>query len=160
VKLNFSRKLVYVAVSFLALLCLATQSAEGQIESVLHSFTGSPSDGGNPYAGLIMDSSGNFYGTTNGGGAHSFGTVFELVNSSGSYSEKVLYSFAGPSGDGQNPFAGLVMDSSGNLYGTTTSGGVNYGGTVFELAISSGPTAKRCCTASEAMAMGRNPTGA
>jgi uncharacterized repeat protein (TIGR03803 family) len=159
VKLNFSRKLVYVAVSFLALLCLATQSAEGQIESVLHSFTGSPSDGGNPYAGLIMDSSGNFYGTTNGGGAHSFGTVFELVNSSGSYSEKVLYSFAGPSGDGQNPFAGLVMDSSGNLYGTTTSGGVNYGGTVFELANSSGTYSEKVLYSFGSYGDGSQPYG-
>jgi uncharacterized repeat protein (TIGR03803 family) len=139
VKLNFSCKLVYVAVSVFALLCLATRSAEGQIESVLHSFTGGTSDGADPYAGLIMDSAGNFYGTTNQGGAHGFGTVFELVNSSGSYSEKVLYSFAGySSGDGAYPYASLVMDSSGNLYGTTTNGGPNNAGTVFELVNSSG----------------------
>jgi uncharacterized repeat protein (TIGR03803 family) len=138
VKLNISRKLVYVAVFAFALLFLATRPAEGQIASVLHSFTNSPSDGAYPYAGLIMDSSGNFYGTTNQGGAHGYGTVFELVNSSGSYSEKVLYSFTGSSGDGANPYDGLVMDSSGNLYGTTISGGVYYQGTVFELVNSSG----------------------
>lgn len=139
-KLNFSRNLVYVAVSVCALLCLAARSTEGQIASVLHSFTGGPGDGSNPYAGLIMDSSGNFYGTTNGGGAHGYGTVFELVNSSGSYSEKVLYSFAGSQsgGDGANPFASLVMDSSGNLYGTTVFGGLYQEGTVFELVNSSG----------------------
>jgi uncharacterized repeat protein (TIGR03803 family) len=140
VKPNFSRKLVYVAVSVCALLCLATRSAEGQIAGVLHSFTGGPGDGATPYAGLITDSSGNFFGTTAGGGAHGYGTVFELVNSSGSYSEKVLYSFTGSQsgGDGANPYAGLVMDSSGNLYGTTASGGLSGGGTVFELVNSSG----------------------
>jgi len=140
VKLNFSRKFVYVAVFALALLCLATRSAEAQIESVLHIFGGAPSDGGTPAAGLIMDSSGNFYGTTTAGGVNNSGTVFELVNSSGSYSEKVLYSFAGsqPSGDGGNPYSSLIMDSSGNLYGTTVNGGLNGVGTVFELVNSSG----------------------
>ena len=139
-KLNFSRKFVYVAVFALALLCLATRSAEAQIESVLHIFGGAPSDGGTPAAGLIMDSSGNFYGTTTAGGVNNSGTVFELVNSSGSYSEKVLYSFAGsqPSGDGGNPYSSLIMDSSGNLYGTTVNGGLNGVGTVFELVNSSG----------------------
>ena len=138
-KLSISRKVVYVAISVFALLCLATRSAEGQIENVLHSFTGS-GDGQYPYAGLITDSSGNFYGTTNQGGAHGLGTVFELVNSSGSYSEKVLYSFAGyqSGGDGAYPQAGLVMDSSGNLYGTTAGGGGGNEGTVFELVNSSG----------------------
>ena len=138
-KLNISRKLVYVAVSVCAVLCLATRSAEGQIESLLHTFASS-GDGQYPYAGLITDSSGNLYGTTNQGGAHGVGTVFELVNSSGSYSEKVLYSFAGyqSGGDGAYPQAGLVMDSSGNLYGTTAGGGVGNEGTVFELVNSSG----------------------
>lgn len=137
-KLNFSPKLLFVAISLFVLLSLATRSAEGQIVNVLHSFTGGTSDGGNPYAGVIMDSSGNFYGTTIQGGAHGFGTVFELVNSSGSYSEKVLYSFAGSNGDGASPYAGLIMDSSGNLYGTTLQGGSSQQGTVFELVNSSG----------------------
>jgi uncharacterized repeat protein (TIGR03803 family) len=138
VKLNFSRKFVYVAVVASALLCLATRSAEAQIENVLHSFTNGTGDGAYPGAGLITDSSGNFYGTTSGGGAHNYGTVFEVVNSSGSYSEKVLYSFAGYPGDGAGPQAALVMDSSGNLYGTTTTGGADNLGTVFELVNSSG----------------------
>lgn len=54
-KLNFSRKLVYVAVVAFALLCLATRSAEGQIESVLHGFTGTPGDGGSPDVGLFLN---------------------------------------------------------------------------------------------------------
>jgi len=107
-------------------------------EKVLYSFTNSGGDGAGPVDGLIMDGSGNLYGTTLLGGANRFGTVFELVNSSGTYSEKVLYSFAGSGGDGEYPFAGLIMDASGNLYGTTDGGGANGDGTVFELVNSSG----------------------
>ncbi len=108
-------------------------------EKVLYSFTDSNGDGVNPEAALSMDSSGNLYGTTWGGGANSAGTVFELVNSSGTYTEQVLHSFNYYSNsDGAYPNAGLIMDSSGNLYGTTVQGGANYAGTVFELVNSSG----------------------
>ena len=107
-------------------------------ETVLYSFTGSD-DGVAPVAGLIMDASGNLYGTTSEGGVspNHYGTVFELVNSSGSYTEKVLYSFTGGN-DGVAPNAGLIMDASGNLYGTTSYGGGSTAcavgcGTVFEL---------------------------
>lgn len=105
-------------------------------EKVLYSFAGSP-DGNEPLSSLITDSSGNLYGTTYQGGAHNFGTVFELVNSSGTYSEKVLYSFVGLSGDGGNPYAPVLMDAAGNLYGTTIGGGLGQG-TVFELVNSAG----------------------
>ena len=111
-------------------------SSGNYTEKVLYSFSGG-SDGGNPPAGLIFDSSGNLYGMTQHGGAAGNGTVFELVNSSGNYTEKVLYSFAGGS-DGSLPFAGLIFDSSGNLYGTTVFGGASGTGTVFELVNSSG----------------------
>ena len=66
-------------------------------------------------AGLIMDSSGNLYGTTAAGGASGDGTVFELAHGSGTIT--TLASFNGT--NGANPDAGLIMDSSGNLYGTT-----------------------------------------
>lgn len=115
-------------------------SAGSYSEHLLYSFKG-PGDGGWPYAGVIMDSSGNLYGTTYYGGAgglYGSGVVFELVNSSGVFSERVLYSFANSNGDGTNPAGGLVRDSLGNLYGTTYSGGGNYSGTVFELVNSSG----------------------
>lgn len=107
-------------------------------EKVLYSFAGAPSDGESPI-GLLMDSAGNLYGATSGGGTTNNGTVFELVNGSGTYTEKLLYSFAGPPNDGKFP-TGLVMDSSGNLYGTTITGvtSVNCCGTVFELVNSSG----------------------
>lgn len=95
-----------------------------------------------PYAGLIADSSGNLYGTTENGGANNLGTVFELSpTSDGSWNQTVLYSFAGGS-DGAQPHAGLLFDSAGNLYGTTNLGGsanCSKGcGTVFKLAPGSG----------------------
>ncbi len=115
----------------------AATAARAQGETVLYSFAGQP-DGANPFAGLVMDASGNLYGTTAGGGTSSAGTVFELVNSSGSYTEKVLYSFTDAGGDGAEPEAGVTMDASGNLYGTTLVGGTAGFGTVFELVNSSG----------------------
>jgi hypothetical protein len=101
---------------------------------ILHSFIGG-TDGSTPYAQLIMDSNGNLFGTTiAGGGNNNAGTVFELVKSGdGSYSQAtILYSFTGGA-DGNHPFAGLVMDSGGNLFGTTLSAGSGGEGTVFEL---------------------------
>ena len=110
-------------------------------EKVLYRFGSIAGDGSYPYAGVIMDTSGNLYGTTSSGGANGCGTVFELVNSSGTYSEKVLHNFAARTSgtDGCDPQAGLIMDASGNLYGTTIDGsGPNGYGTVFELVNSSG----------------------
>ena len=104
-------------------------------ESVVHAFAGGPADGANPQAGLVMDASGNLYGTTYTGGSGGVGMVFKLApNGVGGYVETVLYSFTGSPADGANPTAGLVMDSSGNLYGTTYGGGANGAGTVFKLA--------------------------
>lgn len=97
-------------------------------ETVLHTFTGG-ADGAHPYAGLIFDTAGNLYGTTNGGGAFNYGTVFK-VDSTGN--ETVLYSFTGPP-DGASPYAGVVQDSAGNLYGTTGEGGAFNHGTVYKL---------------------------
>src|SRR5580704_14649747 len=119
------------------------KSSNGYSETILYSFgTNSPStDGAFPQAGLIMDASGNLCGTTTYGGsslpqcanefANGCGTVFELVKTSKGYSENVLYTFTGM--DGTNPTAPLVLDSVGNLYGTTPSGGASSNGIVFEL---------------------------
>jgi len=98
-------------------------------EKVLHSFTGGK-DGGYPVAGVIMDAAGNLYGTTLQGGAFGAGTVFK-VDPSGH--ETVLYTFTGLY-DGAFPYAGLILDAAGNLYGTTSSGGFPpYTGLVFKL---------------------------
>jgi uncharacterized repeat protein (TIGR03803 family) len=104
-------------------------------EKVLHSFPASPTDGEDPYAGVIIDAAGNLYGTTQQGGAYGYGTVFELIpTSGGAWAEKLLHSFKDDGTDGENPFAGLVLDAAGNLYGTTAGGGTyNNSGTVFEL---------------------------
>jgi uncharacterized repeat protein (TIGR03803 family) len=97
-------------------------------ETVLHSFGNSP-DGANPYAALIRDGSGNLYGTTMYGGTYGLGTVFKVTPSG---QETVLYSFKGGS-DGGVPYAGLVRDKRGNLYGTAVLGGTYSLGTVFKL---------------------------
>lgn len=92
-------------------------------ETVLHSFQGPPSDGSNPIAGLVRDPAGNVYGTTYRGGTYGFGTVFELDTTG---KETVLYSFTGGS-DGSAPYAGLIRDSSNNLFGTAVGGGQGFG---------------------------------
>jgi uncharacterized repeat protein (TIGR03803 family) len=122
----------------------ATQPAQAQTFTLLHTFTGAP-DGANPIAGLVRDAAGNFYGTTQQGGItgglcansglNGCGTVFKLDPSG---NETVLYRFTGAA-DGEFPAAGLVRDAAGNLYGTTQYGGVTSSacgigcGTVFKL---------------------------
>ena len=98
-------------------------------ETVLYSFTGG-ADGGDPYTSLIRDAKGNLYGTALLGGAYGHGAVFEITKKG---VEKTLYSFAGGTTDGQGPAATLLLDSTGNLYGTTIYGGSTGNGTVFEL---------------------------
>jgi len=96
-------------------------------ETVLHSFTGKP-DGSTPYGGLILDSSGNLYGTTVAGGSSNTGTVFKTTSTG---TTTVLHSFTG-NPDGSLPYGSLVIDSPGNLYGTTKQGGSSNLGTVFK----------------------------
>jgi uncharacterized repeat protein (TIGR03803 family) len=90
-------------------------------------------DGEHPWAGLIADSSGALYGTTQLGGTSNIGTVFKLTPAGTSYVESVLYSFTNK-GDGGRPYGALVRDATGALYGTTGSGGSPLsGGTAFKL---------------------------
>lgn len=105
-------------------------------ETVLFSFD--DTDGKFVADALIFDSKGNLYGTTNEGGASGDGTVFELSPPSGggAWTETVLASFDGT--DGANPYAGLVVDAAGNLYGTTAKGGTQGDGIVFRLSPPSG----------------------
>ena len=101
---------------------------------VLYSF-GSGTDGTIPFAGVTLDAKGNLYGTTSAGGSTGNGTVFELKRSASGWTEIILHNFE-LQDDGGTPYAGLVSDPSGNLYGAATQGGVNGtdgGGTVFEL---------------------------
>ena len=101
--------------------------------TTLASFGAFP-NGYSPVGGVIMDSSGNLYGTTEYGGANRDGTVFELAQGSGAIT--TLATFNGT--NGMTPYASLIMDSSGNLYGTTAYGGASGDGTVFEVAKGSG----------------------
>ena len=117
--------------------------AVGQAQlTTIYSFAGTP-DGESPVGALVFDKAGNLYGTTEWGGANGWGSVFELSpNGDGTWSESTLFSFCQSSGcpDGAQPVAAPVLDTTGNLYGTTSAGGGSkcpgYGmgcGTVFEL---------------------------
>ncbi len=98
--------------------------------SVLHVFQGYPTDGGASYSGLIADSSGNLYGTTNVGGKNLiYGSVYKIAPDG---TETILYSFP-PNGNGEDPLGGLLL-LNGNLYGTTTGGGKTTVGTIFKIA--------------------------
>ncbi len=102
-------------------------------------------DGNTPTGGLLMDASGDLYGTTVGGGLSAFvsGTVFELVPNAKKtkWKEKVLYEFCAQANcaDGEEPTSTLIADKSGDLYGTTSAGGKTGHGLAFELM----PNAKR-----------------
>ena len=113
------------------------------IETVLHTFTGTTgADGDGPLAGLTRDAQGNLFGTTETGGGvpgpcvNGCGIAFELSPPSGgagAWTETVLYRFGATAADAMFPYAGLVQDARGNLYGTTPDGGANGLGTVYEL---------------------------
>ena len=108
------------------------------VYSLIHEFCpplNCNNDGINPQASLIIDGSGNLYGTTVNGGTGGGGTVFKLTPGLLGYTETILYNFCSQSGctDGLDPQAGLVFDNAGNLYGTTYGGGAAGAGTVFKL---------------------------
>ena len=107
----------------------------GGTETILHNFLGSPVDGAWPYAGLVRDDLGNFYGTTYYGGAFDAvdggeGTVFEVPASG---AESVLHSFGQSASDGTLPMSTLLRDGAGNLYGTTSNAVSERGGIVFKV---------------------------
>src|SRR6266446_1051732 len=124
---------------------LSPTSGGGWSVTDLYDFGGSDGAGGAGASGIVggltMDASGNLYGTTFAGGASTScssgcGVVFKLTNSSGVWTETVLHSFHGT--DGSKPDAQLFMDAAGNLYGTTTAGGTDGFGVVFETSLVSG----------------------
>jgi uncharacterized repeat protein (TIGR03803 family) len=100
---------------------------------ILYNFTGG-ADGDRPQGLLMLDQSGDIYGTTGAGGSAGMGTVYKLTPNQGSqgWTQTVLYSFQGTA-DGSNPIAGVVIDSMGNIYGTTAQGGSAGMGTVYML---------------------------
>jgi len=150
--LNQSKSARWALTVALTLLALITNVYGEWKEKVLYSFQGG-SDGYTPVGGIVFDSTGNLYGATQGGGSSSCrstisqcGTVFQLsppAKMGDPWTETVIYVFKGnTNSDGAMPFGGLVIDSAGNLYGTTGFGGTGSCsvlgtlmgcGTVFEL---------------------------
>ena len=110
-----------------------TIRTDGTGFAVLHHFAGAP-DGANPNAGLTLDGAGNLYGTTAQGGASNDGTVFTVKTDGNGF--VVLHTFTGGASDGANPQASLILDTVGNLCGTTYGGGAWGIGTVFSLPLS------------------------
>jgi uncharacterized repeat protein (TIGR03803 family) len=97
-------------------------------ETILHNFSGA-SDGQSPLAGVILDADGNIYGSTNTGGASGFGTAFE-IHKNGKFT--LLHDFTGGT-DGKYLYGGLILDSTGRIYGTTINGGTGGYGTVWRI---------------------------
>jgi uncharacterized repeat protein (TIGR03803 family) len=120
---------------------LSPNGSGGWTKKTLHNFTKNGKDGFFPTTGLIFDKAGNLYGTTQQGGTHHYGTVYELTpHANGNWTEKILHEFNYNGTDGAYPEAGVVFDTKGNLYGTTYGGGIISCfpfflgcGTVFEL---------------------------
>ena len=106
--------------------------------SVLYSFTGQdgcPDNGyvgAGPWAALTMDAAGNLYGTTRCDGANRMGNIFKLTPSSGGWTYTALHDFSGGD-DGAFPLSNVIMDASGNLYGTASAGGSQGHGVVWEI---------------------------
>jgi uncharacterized repeat protein (TIGR03803 family) len=117
-----------------------TPSGDGWTESILHNFangSGPPWDGGVPYSGVLIGESGNLYGTTPFGGHGGSGVIYRLTQSGSGWLETILYTLRGGV-DGGLPWAGLISDAAGNLYGTTCCDGLGRGGTVYMLSPSGG----------------------
>ncbi len=112
-----------------------TLGGSGWTESVLYS-PQTQGEGVEPEGGVIFDGSGNLYGVFEYGGQYGYGLVYQLSPSGSSWTKHSVYSFTGGT-DGGSP-TDIIMDSSGNLYGTTAQGGGGGGGTVFELTPTSG----------------------
>jgi len=114
------------------------------MHSVLYSFSGG-TDGGEPYKGVTLDAQGNLFGTAVTGGSGSCeggcGVVYEVSNSGGTSTQTVIHAFTGGD-DGAGPGAGLTIDSNGDIYGTTPTGGAYGQGTIFRLHQGSGGTWK------------------
>jgi uncharacterized repeat protein (TIGR03803 family) len=107
-----------------------TPSGGGWSVSLLHSFVNNGVGGYDPTLGVIFDSAGNLYGTTEQGGTGGYGTIFELAPYAGTWTETILHDFN--LSNGSYP-ENLIMDQSGNLYGVATGFGTPIPANVFEL---------------------------
>ena len=127
-QMSFMGGLVFVLLGAGAL----STPASAQSLTTLSSF-----DGGNwshpMYVSLIADANGDLFGTTETGGASGNGTVFEIVKTTSGYSSTPTTLISFDNTNGALPFAGLIADANGNLFGTTLAGGASGNGTVFEI---------------------------
>jgi uncharacterized repeat protein (TIGR03803 family) len=115
---------------------LSSTAGGGWTQTVLYKFTGSGGDGISPMAAVVLDETGNLYGTTNGGGTASLGTVFRLSpGSSVGWTESIVHSF-GIGYDGSYPESPLIVGSDGQLFGTTLQGGLSNSGTIYAITLS------------------------
>ena len=126
-------------------------------EVQIHSF-GIGEDGAQPIGGLILDAADNLYGTTSLGGVYGNGTVYEEKRSGHGWTESVLYSFTGGN-DGTNPPATVTLDAHGNLYGTTSLGGANSEGVVYELSRTGSGWKQTLLYTFQGLSDGQNPVG-
>ena len=140
-----------------------TESGSSWTENTLYTFTGG-TDGNGPYGGVVIDSSGNLYGTTGAGGqsnGNGYGTVYKLTKSGSTYTESIVHAFNNT--DGANPYGPLLLVVSAGcnvLYGTTQNGGAHSDGTVFSLTdCSSGQTFKSLYSFKGGTTDGANPAG-
>jgi uncharacterized repeat protein (TIGR03803 family) len=123
-----------VAIAIVGVSLFVTGAHAASTEAVLHTFNSNSKDGNYPQGGHISDAAGNFYGTTENGGSHQQGTVFEVMpKAGGGWMEKVLHNFNLNGKDGYEPSSSLIRDAAGSLYGTTYAGGAHDCGTVFQL---------------------------
>jgi uncharacterized repeat protein (TIGR03803 family) len=126
--------------SYSTIFQLTPNGQGGWFSTVLYTFNpaDSATEGSDPIGTLVLDSAGNLYGTTEAGGTNNAGVVFKLLPAkTGDWTEKLLFSFGGSGkfgANGSTPYSGVVLDSSGNIYGTTQAGGEKGAGTVYELA--------------------------
>ena len=121
-----------LALAALVSMCMSPTAQAQTLQTVL-TFNGH-SDGAYSSSGLVHDAHGNFYGTTQAGGVFNFngGTVFRIDHLG---HETVLHSFCAEANcaDGSKPYGGVILDSSGNLYGATSAGGAFGFGAVFKI---------------------------
>ncbi len=110
---------------------LSPNGTGGWIPAVIHTFTGAPKDGIGAQGTPVLDQAGNLYGTTYNGGPNNYGTAYKLSpGKKGKWTERILHS-GSPS---YEPFAGIVFDADGNIYGTSGLGGGQYGlGLIYKL---------------------------
>ncbi len=123
---------LYGTASYIAYELSPTSSGIWKFKT-LHTFVGGV-DGASPQSALAFDRAGNLYGTTYTGGVHR-GTVFELIQgSTGNWSERILHRFAGDGVDGVFPGnSAVAIDSTGDVFGTTSQGGTSKLGVLYEI---------------------------